>query len=109
MPTTLRGHSMVRLDKSLVILGGYDSLPDSSYGSCIYSMACSNRNCTISLLNRKLKAKKHEFVAIPIPEKISGCTTEGKIHFQSCQKFYTLNRDQIFVSFMTNYLFLLEL
>ena len=36
----------------------------------------------ISLLNRELKVPKEYFVAIPIPDTISGCITGGKNYFQ---------------------------
>ena len=66
---------MVRLGKGQAILGGRSN---DVYQTKIYSMGCSNRNCTISLLNRELSVPKYEFVAIPIPDTISGCITGGK-------------------------------
>ena len=75
LPIPLEYHSMVRIAKGQAILGGW------SYGivyqSKIYFMGCSNRNCTISLLNRELSVPKGAFVAIPIPDKLSGCQTGG--------------------------------
>ena len=80
---TLDFHSMVRLGKGQAILGGYSNSGLGSnmtfvYQAKIYLMGCSNRNCIISLLNRELSVPKHEFVAIPIPDTISGCITGGK-------------------------------
>ena len=72
-------HSMVRLGKGQAILGGYSN---GVYQAKIYSMTCSNRNCIISLLNRELLIPNGNFVAIPIPDTISGCITGGKKHFQ---------------------------
>ena len=71
------GHSMVRLGKGQVILGGFNfNRADADrYQTKIYSMDCSNRNCIISLLNRELSVPKNGFVAIPIPDTISGCIT----------------------------------
>ena len=71
-------HSMVKLGKGQAILGGGD------YQAKIYSMTCSNRNCIISLLDRELSVPKRWFVAIPIPDTISGCITGGK---KKCQKY----------------------
>ena len=71
-------HSMVRLGKGQAILGGLSK--NNVYQVKIYSMTCSNRNCIISLLNRELSVPKSEFMAIPIPDTISGCITGGKNH-----------------------------
>ena len=78
LPIPLYYHSMVRLGKGQAILGGFSS---NDYQTKIYSMACSNRNCIISLLNRELSVPKYCFVAIPIPDTISGCITGGKNDF----------------------------
>ena len=80
LPITLYGHSMVRLGKGQAILGGHIG-SSIVYQAKIYSMTCSNRNCTISLLNRELSVPKGDFVAIPIPDTISGCITAGKNYF----------------------------
>jgi hypothetical protein len=69
---------MVRLGKGQAILGGLGS---SDYQAKIYSMTCSNRNCIISLINRELSVPMGDFVAIPIPDTISGCITGGKNDF----------------------------
>jgi hypothetical protein len=74
---------MVRLIKGQAILGG-QSIGD--YQAKIYSMSCSNRNCLISLLKRELSVPRGDFVAIPIPDTISGCITGGKNYFQKFQK-----------------------
>ena len=79
LPITLEYHSMVRLGKGQAILGG---LSNDVYQAKIYSMGCSNRNCIISLLNREISVPRYNFVAIPIPDTISGCITGGKNYFQ---------------------------
>ena len=71
---------MVRLGKGQAILGGQSNSVDYVNQAKIYSMTCSNRNCIISLLNRELSVSKGRFVAIPIPDTISGCITGGKNH-----------------------------
>ena len=76
MPLTF--HSMVRLGKGQAIVGGWnnaDALAKVNF------MTCSNRNCIISLLDREFSVPKALFVAIPIPDTISGCITGGKKHF----------------------------
>ena len=75
LPIPLVGHSMVKLGKGQAILGGKSN---GDYQAKIYSMTCSNRICVISLLDRKLSVPKRYFVAIPIPDTISGCITGGK-------------------------------
>ena len=60
--------------------------------SCLSTlwMTCSNRNCILSLLDRELSVPKGNFVAIPIPDTISGCITGGKNFLQTYPKrFYT--------------------
>ena len=68
---------MVKLGKGQAILGGNNN---GVYQAKIYSMTCSNMNCTISLLNRELSVPKRDVVAIPIPDTTSGCITGGKNH-----------------------------
>ena len=79
---------MARIGKGQAILGGYGRLHGRQ--TKIYSMDCSNKNCTISLLKKELSAARSAFVAIPIPDKLSGCTTEGDINFQNSGKFYII-------------------
>jgi hypothetical protein len=73
------GHSMVRLGKGQIILGGFNFNKRGypPYQTKIDSMDCSNRNCTISFLDRELSVPRKNFVAIPIPDKNLGCITEG--------------------------------
>ena len=73
------GHSMVKLGKKQAILGGSFK---SVYQNKIYSITCSNRNCHIFVLNRELSVAKGIFVAVPIPDKMSGCITGGKQTFK---------------------------
>ena len=78
LPIRLMDHSMVRLGKGQAILGGISNMVHQDK---IYTMTCSNRNCIISLLDRELSVPKEAFVAIPIPDTISGCITGGKNDF----------------------------
>ena len=70
---------MVRLGKGQAILGGEHHFNAQAK---IYSMGCSNRYCIISLLDRELSVPRGYFLAIPIPDTMSGCITEGKKYFQ---------------------------
>ena len=79
LPTILSSHSMARLGKGQAIIGGKTSNGVSQ--AKIYSMGCSNRYCIISLLDRELSVPKGWFLAIPIPDTISGCITGGKDNF----------------------------
>ena len=83
LPMPLRGHSMVRLGKGQAILGGQSN---NVHQAKIYSLTCSNRNCIIILLDRELSVPKKLFVAIPIPDTISGCITGGEKFFKKIPK-----------------------
>ena len=83
LPLPLRYHSMVSLGKGQAILGGWSITVNQAK---IYSMTCSNRNCITSLLDRELSVPKYRFVAIPIPDTISGCITGGKKIFKKIPK-----------------------
>ena len=84
LPIPLDRHSMVRLGKGQAILGG--SSNEVYDNSKIYSMTCSNRDCTISLLTRELSVPRGIFVAISIPDTFSGCITKGKSDFKKKPK-----------------------
>ena len=77
---------MVKLGNGQAIIGGRSN---GVYQTRIYSLDCLNRNCIISLLNKELQAPRDKFVAIPIPDKMSGCITGGNYNFKINQKFYT--------------------
>ena len=84
LPIPLSGHSMVRLGKGQALLGGTNiNYNQESYGlqKKIYLMTCSDRNCIISLFNRQLSAPRTFFVAIPIPDTMTGCSTKGEYDF----------------------------
>ena len=67
---------MVKLGKGQAILGGYNDMMVEQ--TKIYKMTCSNRLCKISSLNKKLSVARGNFMAIPIPDTISGCITSCK-------------------------------
>jgi hypothetical protein len=76
---------MVKLGKGQTIIGGYVEYQHiKDYHRKVYRIDCSNRNCSISVLKAELSlSRSTEVLAIPIPDKISGCLTGGKIDFQN--------------------------
>ena len=79
LPIGLRGHSMVALGLGQAVLGGYSS---SGYQKKIYHITCSEQICMISLLSQELSVPRVNFVAIPIPDSISGCISKSEFgHF----------------------------
>ena len=75
LPMRLREHTMVLLGKGLAIIGGYG---DENAQDKIHLLSCINRNCSISTLSQDLSMPRYMFVAIPIPDTITGCITGGK-------------------------------
>ena len=79
MPFGIGGHSMVPLGSGQAIIGGYGNGEDQGK---IYNFTCANRECKITKMSQELAIPRTRFVAIPIPDDLSGCTWEGKIsHF----------------------------
>ena len=72
---------MVKLGKGQVILGGSSTTSRATF----YLMTCYHREFIISLLDRELSVPKGSFVAIPIPDTISGCISGGKKYFPKNQ------------------------
>ena len=75
LPTQLYGHSMVSLGFGQAILGGAN---DFGYQRKIYGLTCSNQIFDISVLSQDLSVPRMYFVAILVPDTISGCVTESK-------------------------------
>ena len=69
---------MIPLGLGQAIIGGklYNS-----YQSNIYFITCSQHNFKLTKMDQKLAVPRERFVAIPIPDTISGCMSEGKILF----------------------------
>ena len=76
LPIALDGHteSTVPLGNGQAILGGSSNHVSQKK---IYLLNCFSRNCIISTLNQELSSERSLFVAIPIPDIISGCVTGG--------------------------------
>ena len=68
---------MVSLGLGQAILGGQDAIM-GNYRKEIYHFRCYQQDCMISSLNQLLKVPRGFFVAIPIPDSISGCISDSK-------------------------------
>ena len=75
LPVKLRFHSMVPLANGQAIIGKSDPY---SLSSKIYFLTCSNLICTTSILSQNIQMPRMQFVAIPLPDEISGCIFGGK-------------------------------
>ena len=77
LPIPLFGHSMVPLGFGQAILGGSDTYLVSQRK--IYHVTCSKKVCELSTLSKELSVSRFSFVAIPIPDSISGCISDSKL------------------------------
>ena len=66
---------MVPLGIGQAILGGRS---DEEYQAKIYYITCFQQMCTVSTLSKELPTPKASFVAIPMPDTLSGCISESK-------------------------------
>ena len=66
---------MVPLELGQAIIGGET---DDTSTNKIYHLECSQKTCDISKLEAKLSIGRDSFVAIPIPDYLSGCISDGK-------------------------------
>ena len=66
---------MVPLGLGQAIIGGETN---EGYTKNIYHLECSQETCDISKFGSELLLARGSFVAIPIPDFLSGCITEGK-------------------------------
>ena len=82
LPTKLASHSMVPLGFGQAILGGFEDPSHFKfrYKREIYYLSCSQHICKMSSLNQELSVSRGYFVAIPIPDRISGCILKSKFH-----------------------------
>merc|ERR1712150_338772 len=70
LPVGIFVHSMVPFGNGQVIIGGWNG----QYQGKIYRVTCSNRKCAITKMDQELTIPRSSFVAIPIPDELSGCT-----------------------------------
>ena len=80
----LNRHAMVQLGNGLAIIGGWGD----GYGiqDKIHLLIYMNRKCSISTLGQELSGPRIRFLAIPVPDAISGCISGGK----KCPKRYLI-------------------
>ena len=75
LPMRLDRHAMVQLGNGQAIIGGFGN---GDYQDKIHLFSCTNNNCFIHQLDQVLSLPRNRFVAIPIPDTLSGCITGGK-------------------------------
>ena len=79
----LWGHSMVPLSNGQAILGGtffiYGIMDQREFNPNIYFLTCSNLECNIQTMTQTASFLATSFVAIPIPDDMSGCIFRGKL------------------------------
>ena len=78
LPIELYEHSMVALGLGQAVLGGKSS---SGYQKKIYLITCSEHICMISMLSQELSIPRISFVAIPIPDSMSGCISNSEFGY----------------------------
>ena len=88
LPTPLFGHSMVPLGLGQAILGGSDE--NVVFQKKIYHVTCSNQVFDITKLRIELSVPKAFFVAIHIPDSISGCISESKLQVEKTILLFVL-------------------
>ena len=76
LPISLFRHAMVQLGNRQAIIGGFGN---GIFQDKIHLFSCTKRNCSIHQLDQVLSLLRQKFVAIPIPDTLSGCITGGKI------------------------------
>ena len=76
----LERHAMVQLGNGQAIIGGSgcDVYSGCNIQAKIHLLRCMNSNCSISTLNQELSVPRQLFLAIPIPDTITGCISGGK-------------------------------
>jgi hypothetical protein len=79
----LWGHSMVPLSNGQAILGGNyfnkGTNQQVEWNPNIYFLTCSNLECSIQTMTQTASFLATSFLAIPIPDDMSGCIFRGKL------------------------------
>ena len=88
----LWGHSMVPLSNGQAILGGIYFNKGIEYqiewNPNIYFLTCSNLECNIQTMTQTASFLATYFVAIPIPDDMSGCIFRGKLIELTIKAFF---------------------
>ena len=88
LPIAFDSHSMVTLGLGQAILGGYNHI--GGYQKNIYHFKCSQQICAITTLDQTLSVPRGYFVAIPVPDSVSGCISDSKFGCSSYMFPHTL-------------------
>ena len=94
----LWGHSMVPLSNGQAILGGiyFNKVKKTEWNPNIYFLTCSNLECNIQTMTQTASFLATDFVAIPIPDDMSGCIFRGKLlNWQSKMFFFEETQKKI--------------
>ena len=88
----LWGHSMVPLSNGQAILGGNyfnkGTNQQVEWNPNIYFLTCSNLECSIQTMTRTASFLATSFLAIPIPDDMSGCIFRGKLIELTIKAFF---------------------
>ena len=86
----LWGHSMVPLSNGQAILGGIYFIKgiQTEWNPNIYFLTCSNLECNIQTMTQTASFLATDFVAIPIPDDMSGCIFRGKLIELTIKAFF---------------------
>ena len=88
---------MVSLGNGQAIIGGVGG-SGLEMSKEIYYIMCYDMNCLLNAINQKLSIPRQGLVAIPIPDDLAGCVSEGKdfinnILFQPLFPFFFVNNN----------------
>ena len=67
---------MITLGLGQAIIGGESK---GQYQKTIYHFECSQLNCYISILELELAIPRASFVAMALPDHLSGCVSKGNL------------------------------
>ena len=70
---------MVSLGLGQAILGGIDN--NDVIQNRIYHITCFQQTCKVSMLSKELSVHRGYIMAIPIPDRMSGCISQSKFRF----------------------------
>ena len=78
LPVRISRHSMIPLGNGQAIVGGATTSGPNEHNRKIYFLTVLNSTWKVSVLNQALSFPRRSFLAIPIPDTISGCISEGR-------------------------------
>ncbi len=81
---------MVALGLGQAVLGGLSSYEVQKK---IYLITCSEQNFIISMLSQELSIRRSNFVAIPIPDSMSGCISNSEFWLFLKRDFFSVDSE----------------